>query len=218
MKVPSNWTFKSDEIASNFDQHVREQLPWYDLATRAVVTIARHYIHENATVYDLGASTGNISRALADVIRDRRAKLIAVEISEEMVKKYQGPASIVQGDITKFEPAPYDLAVAFLVFMFVPPNQLERALQDWTKAIKPGGALIIVERFLPPDGYLSIVNSRLTLQEKLNAGVEPLEIIEKELSLAGAQRPLESYIMKRFNGVEFFRFGDFAGYVIERQR
>lgn len=218
MKVPSNWTFKSDEIASNFDQHVREQLPWYDLATRAVVTISRHYIHENAEVYDLGASTGNISRALAEVIRDRHARLTAIEVSEEMSKKYVGPGSIVTADITKFEPKKFDLAVAFLVFMFVQPDKLEVTLQTWVEAIKRGGALIIVERFLPPAGYLSIVNSRLTLTEKLNAGVEPLEIIEKELSLAGAQRPLDHYMIESFGGVEFFRFGDFAGYIIERDR
>lgn len=218
MKVPTNWTFKSDEIASNFDQHVREQLPWYDLATRAVVTIARHYIHDNAEVYDLGASTGNISRALAEVIHDRHARLTAIEVSEEMSKKYVGPGSIKTADITTFEPKKFDLAVAFLVLMFLPPDKLESTLQTWVAAIKRGGALLVVERFLPPNGYLSIINSRLTLTEKLNAGVEPLEIIEKELSLAGAQRPIEHELIEAYGGVEFFRFGDFAGYIIERPR
>lgn len=218
MKVPENWTFKSDEIATHFDEHVREQLPWYDLATRAVVTIARHYIHDNAQVYDLGASTGNIGRALSDVLQDRHANFDALEVSREMFKKYAGPGTILNADITKFEPKKFDLAVAFLVFMFLAPDKVEPTLRLWTKAIKPGGALIIVERFLPPAGYLSIIHSRLTLTEKLNAGVDPLEIIEKELSLAGAQRPIDHYTIEAFGGVEFFRFGDFAGYIIERDR
>lgn len=218
MKVPSNWTFKSDEIATHFDEHVREQLPWYDLATSAVVTIARHYIHDKARVYDLGASTGNIGRALSDVLRDRDAHFEAIEVSREMVKQYNGPGKMINRSIIDVEPEQFDLAVAFLVFMFLPPDKVEPTLQVWTQAIKPGGALIIVERFLPPAGYLSIVNSRLTLTEKLNAGVDPLEIIEKELSLAGAQRPLNHYMIEAFGGVEFFRFGDFAGYIIERER
>ena len=218
MKVPSNWTFKSSEVASHFDEHVREQLPWYDLATSAVVTIARHYIHDKARVYDLGASTGNIGRALSDVLRDRDARFTPIEVSREMAKLYEGPGQMINRSIIDVEPEAFDLAVAFLVFMFLPPDQVEPTLRRWVKATKPGGAFIIVERFLPPGGYLSIINSRLTLTEKLNAGVDPLEIIEKELSLAGAQRPLEAYIVEMFGGVEFFRFGDFAGYIIERER
>ena len=34
MVVPENWTFESKEVADHFDEHVREQLPWYDLATQ----------------------------------------------------------------------------------------------------------------------------------------------------------------------------------------
>jgi hypothetical protein len=44
MQIPQNWTFKSDHIADHFDQHVREQLPWYDLATFATAQMARHYV------------------------------------------------------------------------------------------------------------------------------------------------------------------------------
>ena len=30
MEIPKNWSFASQEVAKNFDNHVREQLPWYD--------------------------------------------------------------------------------------------------------------------------------------------------------------------------------------------
>ena len=35
MKIPNNWTFEDTEVAKNFNRHVREQLPFYDLATNA---------------------------------------------------------------------------------------------------------------------------------------------------------------------------------------
>ncbi len=41
----------------------------------------------------------------------------------------------------------------------------------------------------------------------------PAEILEKEMSLVGVQRPTPAWMMR--NGTEFFRFGDFRGYVIE---
>jgi len=64
MKIPDDWTFKSQDIAAHFDQHVKEQLPWYDLITKVIVCIARHYIESNGLVYDIGCSTGNITGAI----------------------------------------------------------------------------------------------------------------------------------------------------------
>jgi hypothetical protein len=35
-RTPKEWTFYSDAVADKFDRHVREILPWQDLATQAV--------------------------------------------------------------------------------------------------------------------------------------------------------------------------------------
>ena len=216
MKVPKEWTFRSDEVASEFDQHVREQLPWYDIATGAIATIARHYIHQGSMVYDLGASTGNIGRALDDTLFARGARFVPIEQSWEMTQRYAGPGEIVCADIEDYTPEKYDLATAFLVFMFLPPDRVAQALDRWLAFRKPGGALVVVERFLPPNGSMGVISSRLTLTAKRDAGVPADDIIAKELSLAGAQRPLDRRLIESRGGVEFFRFGDFAGYVIER--
>ena len=89
--IPTHWTFRDQQVAAGFDRHVREQLPWYELATGAVAHVARHYVPEFGTVYDLGASTGNIGRALAPTLTARKAKLIPVESSQEMACLYAGP-------------------------------------------------------------------------------------------------------------------------------
>ena len=62
---------KTSNVARGFDRHVREQLPWYDLATNAILHVARHYIPQDGLVYDFGASTGNIGRALAPILKER---------------------------------------------------------------------------------------------------------------------------------------------------
>ena len=38
MDIPKEWTFENASVAQSFNQHVREQLPWYDLVTGAVAT------------------------------------------------------------------------------------------------------------------------------------------------------------------------------------
>lgn len=90
MKIPKKWTFKSREVANNFDAHVREQLPWYDMATAAVAHMGRHYIPHGGLCYDIGASTGNISRSLADTLKERSARMISIEESREMADKWAG--------------------------------------------------------------------------------------------------------------------------------
>lgn len=215
MEIPSNWTFETPGVAAGFDRHVREQLPWYDLATNAVTHIARHYIPEGGLVYDLGAATGNIGRAIAPVLNDRGARLIGIEPSAEMVKRYEAPGEIVCAKAEDIDYEGYDLAVVFLTLMFIEPWKRVQVMNRLCNACRPGGAIIVFDKLEPVGGYLSTVFYRLTLAGKRAAGVAPDEIIEKELSLSGVQRPIvESQLGAP--GYLWFKFGDFAGWIIEK--
>jgi tRNA (cmo5U34)-methyltransferase len=213
--IPQSWTFNTASVADDFDAHVREQLPWYDLVTGAIVQIARHYISEGGHVYDIGASTGNIGRALTPVLFQRKATLTAIESAPEMAERYNGPGELVVCRAEEHDFGPFDFGVAMLALMFVPPADVAPLLDRLVDKIRPGGALLIVERTLPPAGYLSIVTSRLTLAAKAAMGAPADQIVAKELSLAGVQRPLDVGLLTTRGAVEWFRFGDFAGYLIE---
>lgn len=213
MEIPRNWTFKTSDVADNFDRHVREQLPWYDLTTGVVSHVARHYIPQDGLVYDIGASTGNIGNAIANTLIDRKAKFIAIDNSEAMSAIYNGPGELVITDAADYNYEAFDLAVLYLCMMFIPPSKRCAFIQKLTKLIKPGGAIIVFDKFEPQGGYISSVLWRLALAGKAAAGVSSQEILEKELSLAGVQRPLS--VNELPPSVEIFRFGDFAGYIIE---
>jgi tRNA (cmo5U34)-methyltransferase len=216
--IPQVWTFEDGGVAAGFEQHVREQLPWYDLATGAVCHVARHYLGERGTVYDLGAATGNIGRALAPTLSARLAKLIPIEPSREMADAYTGPHPknlllTRAEEIEVFDE--FDVAVAFLTLMFVPPRSRRILLRRLCAAANPGGAIIIFDKVEAAAGYAATVLWRLTLAGKVATGVPADEIIAKELSLMGVQRPLDPALLDDFNPIEFFRFGEFAGWVIE---
>lgn len=218
--IPRDWTFKSIAIADAFDAHVREQLPWYDLTTAIVAHVARHYITEGGNVYDVGASTGNVGRAIADVLASRKATLTAIESSEEMCAKYAGPGRIVCADATAYDYKGFDLCVCFLVLMFLTPRQRSELLQRLCLLVNSGGAILIFDKCQPSGGYPATVLQRLTLAGKVSAGASPSDIIAKELSLAGAQRPLAaselpSETRTTHRAVEVFRFGEFAGWLVE---
>ena len=214
MNIPDEWTFSCTDVALGFDSHVREQLPWYDLLTSAVAHIGRHYIPANGRVYDIGASTGNIGRALEPILQTRSASLIAIEESEQMSRLYVGPGQLVVANALDYDYQPFDLAVCFLVIMFFPPAKRREFIDMLKSKLKPGGAIIIVDKCEAVSGYPATVLWRLALAQKVAAGVTPDEIVNKELSLSGIQRPIDPQIIGD-EAVAFFRFGEFAGWLLD---
>jgi len=216
MHIPTNWTFENASIAANFDQHVRETLPWYDLATGAVAHIARHYIPKGGVVYDIGASTGNIGRALETMLLERGADLIPIEASYEMAMQYTGPGAenLINADAEDLEYQPCDLIILFLTAMFIPVCGRRAFLAYLRSHLRPGGAMIIVDKCQATSGYAATVLWRLTLAGKIAAGVEASEIVAKELSLGGVQRPLSAAELPE-GAIEWLRFGEFCGWLVE---
>src|SRR5882672_1662700 len=122
LNIPKgDWTFKNSNVAANFDSHVREQLPWYDLATGVVAHVGRHYLPKNGVMYDVGASTGNITRCLETEIVTRNVKAISIDYSEEMKNQWLGVGAFEVADALQYDFKDYDFAVCFLVLMFLPP-------------------------------------------------------------------------------------------------
>lgn len=217
LSIPKHWTFRSPAVAAAFDSHVREQLPWYSLATSIVAHIARCYLPHAGTVIDVGTSTGNIGRALKATIDARDIAFIGIDSAAEMAPVYDGPGQFIVADAVDFDFARHkpDLVVCFLALMFVPVADRLALIARMRNALKPGGALVIFDKMIPRAGYLGTVTYRLALAAKHEAGAAAEEIIAKELSISGVQRPLgDAELCGDF--VEVFRFGDFAGFVFER--
>jgi len=214
-EVPQEWSFDNAEVARAFDSHVREQLPWYDLATGVVAHIARCYVPREGIVIDVGASTGNIGRALDRMMRARDAELISIDSAESMVDAFRAPGQFIVADAETFDfkSRNPDLIVCFLSLMFVPVTHRAELITRMMAAVRRGGALVIFDKMSPAPGYLGTVNYRLGLSAKSIAGVDASDIVAKELSISGIQRPLDEREVVGFT--EVFRFGDFAGFVQE---
>jgi tRNA (cmo5U34)-methyltransferase len=214
MNYPNSWTFKDKKVVSEFDTHVREQLPWYDLVADNVLTsVARHYIPQNGLVYDIGCATGHVSQKLAPILQERDANIIGIDESGAMIEGYNGFGDAVCGDAVAYNYLKFDFAVSFLSMIFLTPKDRTSLLNKLLANLNDGGSIFLVERFLPEGGYNGLISARMTLQAKLLAGCEPNDIIAKELSLRGIQRPMNR---SEINGYEIFRFGDFSGYILNK--
>lgn len=221
MNIPAAWTFDSDEVAKNFDSHVREQLPWYDLATEAVQYIVRNYLPEGGAVVDIGASTGNMIDKLLPLITERKATALAVETSEAMLtvleQKYADETNVrvLNDDLSKPTSAtiPADVYILFLTAMFVPVSRRKTLFDNLRRNTNDGGIIIVVDKVLDHDGYFGAVMKRLGMHFKVLQNADPSDILRKEMSLAGVQIPIDASLVA--DGKQFFRVGEFCGWVIE---
>jgi tRNA (cmo5U34)-methyltransferase len=215
MEIPTNWTFKNKGVAKEFDTHVRESLPWYDLVSGAVAHTVRHYLPENGLMYDIGASTGNIGKLLDESLTARKAQLISIENAPEMAEHFEAQGKLEIADCTTYDYQPFDVATIFLVLMFLTIEQRQNLIRELLIKCRKGGAIIIVDKIEAKANYIGTINRRLTLAGKVATGVSPEQIIAKELSLAGIQRPLQDNELPSV-AEQFFRFGEFAGWIIEK--
>lgn len=218
LAIPADWTFQSSNVAENFDLHVREQLPWYELATGIVAHLGRHYLPKDGLMYDVGASTGNITKALEREIMSRVVRAISIDNSPQMKQHFKGVGEFQVADVTEYTFDKFDFASVFLVLMFLTPERQRELVDELVSNLKPGGAIVIFDRTATFNGYLSQVVNRLTLAGKVATGVPAESIVRKELSLGGIQRPIDpDFIGLTGEGFqEIFRFGDFAGWVLTK--
>lgn len=216
--IPQHWTFKDASVATNFDNHVTSQLPWYNMATQLVAHLIKHYISEKGTLYDFGASTGNITSSVQWTLKERNVTAISVDNSAEMLERWKGYGSTLLADLSEFNAQPYDVGVCFLTLMFLPPVKQRETLGRLLRNLNKGGVFILFEKTVCATGYLGVSMFRLTLEQKHRQGVKLDDILSKELSLIGVQRPLteDPAVDKAFKVTQIFQFGDFKGWAIER--
>jgi tRNA (cmo5U34)-methyltransferase len=216
--IPDNWTFDNSDVATRFDQHVRETLPWYDLATHGTAHLIRSYAPEGGLIYDIGASTGNIARSVADVIEARNLDFVGIEPSQEMAEMYSAPSRLYVSSAQEFQFQPFDVAILFLTMMFIPVVDREILLDRLHEKVLPGGAIIIVDKAPLPCGYLGSTIHRWTMKQKQIGGITPEEIAEKELSLVGVQRPLDPRELMKRNYTTWLQVGEFFGAIYEEKQ
>lgn len=215
MRIPENWSFKNQNIVDNFDSHVVEQLPWYPLVTKMVGHLIRSYLPDDGLLIDFGCSTGNITKNSESIIKMRNAKAISIDNSNEMANSFNGYGELVIDEMENFKCPHFDVAVCFLSIMFMKISHRERFINSLIENCNRGGAIIIVDKLQSFHGYLGTVISRLSLSNKILSGCSHKEIIEKELSISGVQRPIREGDVNGFT--KWLQIGEFAGFIFEKQ-
>lgn len=219
MNIPEHWTFHSPEVANRFEEHVREQLPWYDMVADAVAYIVRNYLTQHQRVVDIGASTGNMINKLMPLLIEREAYVTAIEDSAPMIDvleerfKNHHNVTVEHADVVTAQLDPAQVHIMFLTMMFIPVHLRATLITRLIANTRKGGVIIIVDKVADHSGYFATVIKRLGMHWKINQGAKLEDVAKKEMSLAGVQIPFDPAMIP--DAKQFFRMGEFAGWVIE---
>lgn len=207
-----DWTFCG--FCGLMGRRGKEQSPWYDMTTAAVAMIARLYIPQGGKVYDLGCATGNVGRVLAPTLHDREAQFVALDGCRDVVVAYCGPGRAIMADVASYPYKPFDVAVAFLTLMDLPAPTRQHLLSTLRNKMRPGGAIIIINKEKVPNGSSSAGTSRLAFCCNMGRTDHETRMRKKRYDVLGIQSPLYRSELGP-DAVEAFRLGDFVGWLIE---
>jgi len=61
----ANWSFDGN-VADTFVEHVRQSVPFYDAGHDLVCSISDYFVRDDSVCYEIGTSTGQLLRKLAE--------------------------------------------------------------------------------------------------------------------------------------------------------
>ncbi len=181
--------FKFDEqVAQVFPDMLRRSIPGYRELLHLIGILATDYAQPESTIYDLGASLGAVSLAIRHAIGDRKAEVIAVDNSKAMVSRMRQifsddnglcQVSVQEADLQTLELKPASLIVLNFTLQFIPLAQREELLLRLSKALLPGGMLIISEKIADEQGFYQSLHDSFRAKN----GYSKLEMSRKRSAL-----------------------------------
>ena len=196
----AGWTFGAD-TPKHFDGHVSKSVPHYNEGHDLILEISDFFVKANSVCYELGSSTGTLSRKLARR-HPSSTRWIGIDLEANMVsqavenlKSETAPIpnlSFVADDINLHPYEPSDLMVSYYTIQFVPPRLRQDLLSHIYRSLNWGGAFLMFEKVRAPDARFQDLTSSLYTDYKLRQGYRSEEIIGKSRSLKGVLEPFST--------------------------
>ncbi|MCR9145149.1 MAG: methyltransferase domain-containing protein [bacterium] len=198
LKAPNAaWSF-GGEVPKNFDAHIRRSVPLYAEGHDLVAQLTDYFVHDESLVYELGSSTGELTKKIADRHSGSGLRFVGVDREPAMVdiarEKCAGDARIAfeVEELSQFPLAKCDVVVAYYTAQFVRPKFRQALFDRVFEALNWGGAFILFEKVRAPDARFQDMMTAMYADYKLERGYSGEEIVAKTKSLKGILEPFSS--------------------------
>lgn len=195
--APASFRF-DDRVAGVFPDMISRSVPGYADTLAGIRDFAARLVRDGGRCYDLGCSLGAAVLAICEGLRDRPADIIAIDNSPAMIDRcnadprFAGLAQsirFVEGDIVDADIRDADLVVMNFTLQFVEPAGRTALVQRIHDGLRPGGALILSEKFRMDDPALDALLVELHHDFKRRNDYSDLEIAAKRTALENVLIP-----------------------------
>ncbi|WP_250532344.1 methyltransferase domain-containing protein [Caballeronia sp. ATUFL_F1_KS39] len=197
--APASWTFAGN-VADTFVEHIRRSVPHYDAGHDLVCQLSDFFCHDDSVCYEIGVSTGQLLRKLAEHHASKPGiTWIGIDPVESMIAKARQYCvefpniELVPGDarLYGFEKEA-DLIVSYYCLQFIPPKHRQQVFDRIYTRLNWGGAFMLFEKVRAPDARFQDMIVSLYNDYKRREGFSADEILNKTSSLKSVLEPFST--------------------------
>lgn len=187
-----------EQVAAVFPDMIRRSVPGYGTIIDMIGVLSARYARPGTRLYDLGASLGAATLAMARLLPHRDCELVAVDNSEAMIERArtvleaeapQVPVTLRCEDIRHTPLERASVAVLNFTLQFVPLGDRDTLIQRIGAAQQAGDILILSEKIRFADADEDALQQALHHAFKRNNGYSDLEISQKRTALENVLVP-----------------------------
>ncbi len=181
-----------DRVADVFEDMIGRSVPGYADSLETIRALAEARVPAGGRCYDLGCSLGAATHAIRIGMGETAGSIVAVDNSAAMIARCRDDAAFrgcpqeiefVDQDLAGTPIEGADLVVMNYTLQFVPPGQRRRLLGRIHDGMRPGGVLVVSEKFRFEDPDVQAIMTRLHLDFKRRNGYSEMEIAGKRSAL-----------------------------------
>ncbi|MCW8327498.1 carboxy-S-adenosyl-L-methionine synthase CmoA [Photobacterium sp. SDRW27] len=192
-----DFTF-DERVAEVFPDMIQRSVPGYSNIISAIGMLAERFAKPHSKIYDLGCSLGAATLSMRRHINQEGCEIIAIDNSAAMVERcrlhidaYRSdtPVSVVEADIRDVEIKDASVVVLNFTLQFLAPDDRRTLLESIYAGLRPGGILILSEKYIFDDERSHELLIDLHHDFKRANGYSELEISQKRSAIENVMRP-----------------------------
>ena len=194
----AGWSFGGN-VADTFVSHVRQSVPYYEDGHDLICQVSDFFCHKDSVCYELGVSTGELLRKLAEHNAHKpEIEWIGIDSEEPMAKKARQHCAeipnitIDQADVRLYDLRKSDFIVSYYCIQFIPPRYRQELIDKIYESLNWGGAFVLFEKVRGPDARFQDMMVSLYNDFKSRNGFSSDEILNKSRSLKGVMEPFST--------------------------
>lgn len=221
-----NWGFGGD-VPKKFVSHAEKSIPFYHEGHNLVCEISDFFCRQSSLCYEIGASTGQLSKKLSDYnAHKKNITWVCLEIEKSMIdvaKKHclnNNNINFIEVDATTFDFEKCDFISSYYAIQFIHPKHRQELINKIYSSLNWGGGFIWFEKVRAPDARFQDMSTTIYNDFKIGNGYNAEEILNKTSSLKGVMEPFSTNanieLLKRAGFVDIttvFKYVCFEGFL-----